>query len=176
MHKTFFLISLAVGLYAAIAATVAIREKPRLGYVDSSVLLERFTGSTAAREKLTQQSNEWSSNVKTLQGELAALDQEMQGAPGWSKEVRAQKAAARMQKRDELTRYTRAIESKSAQLGRELMEPVFSDLNAYVKEFGSQRGYSVVFGTVAGGNILYAREGLDVTEEFLIYANDRSRR
>jgi outer membrane protein len=174
VERAILLLSLVLALYAAIITTILAYDRPGLAYVDSSVLLEKFKGSIAARRKLAEQSREWRNNIKALQAELSVLNEETLEAPARTKETRTQRVATIERKRDELVRYSLAIEKKSAQLERELMQPVFSELNAYVKEFASQHSYSIVFGTVAGGNILYARPVLDVTEALLKYANERN--
>ena len=55
----------------------------------------------------------------------------------------------------------------------EISIQVWERLNAYIQEFGEQNNYNLILGTRGDGNIMHAKEGLDVTEAFLKFANDR---
>ena len=46
-------------------------------------------------------------------------------------------------------------------------QTVINDINDYVKEFGKRKGYKIIFGASGGGNIMYADESSDLTEEVL---------
>jgi outer membrane protein len=55
----------------------------------------------------------------------------------------------------------------------EVSQQVWSRVNSYVKEFGEQNNYSIVFGTQGNGNIMYADKKLDITTAFIEFANKK---
>lgn len=50
---------------------------------------------------------------------------------------------------------------------------VWSRLNDYLKLYGEDHQYKIIFGSTGNGNIMYAKDLLDITEDFLIYANNK---
>ena len=45
--------------------------------------------------------------------------------------------------------------------------------NQYIKDYGIQNNYILIFGVSGQGNIMYANDGLDATEEVIEYVNKR---
>lgn len=163
-----------VAIYAALMATISFIRSPKIGYVNSSVLLEKYKGAIEARAKIKKQTGEWQEKIRTLEAELSQLNQEIiTRNDEWDGETRKLKQETFVKKQNELVRYSRAVSEKAAKLEQESMEPVFNTLNTYMSDFGKTKGYDVIFGTVAGGNILFARESTDLTEEFLAYVSDK---
>lgn len=58
-------------------------------------------------------------------------------------------------------------------LSKDLSEKVWSRLNQYVKEYGESKRYKVVLGTQGYGNVMYAKDGIDITADMLIYSNEK---
>ena len=52
---------------------------------------------------------------------------------------------------------------------REKFAPALEQLNRQVRSFAQSKGYDLVLGTMAGGNVLAADRSVDVTDEFLAY-------
>ncbi len=48
---------------------------------------------------------------------------------------------------------------------------VWARLNTYVSEYGGQHDFQLVLGTQGSGNVMYAREGVDVTQAVIDFAN-----
>lgn len=53
----------------------------------------------------------------------------------------------------------------------QVSQQVWNRLNVYIKEYGLKNDFTYIFGTQGGGNVMYAKEALDVTEELLEYVN-----
>ncbi len=56
---------------------------------------------------------------------------------------------------------------------KDLSQKVWNRLNQYIKEYSETKAYKIVLGTQGTGNIMYAQEGIDITEEVLIYVNEK---
>jgi outer membrane protein len=162
-------IAYAAGIVALIALITAAGlwlTHPSVAYIDSARLMQRYDGAIAVRQQLQTKEREWRGNVQTLRAEASALGERLTTAslsPAALQATRDSLQAA--QKR--LDRYRRAVENKAQSMRQELMQPVYDQLNADIQRFGEEEGYDLVFGTVSGGNILYAREATDITDEFL---------
>lgn len=161
---------LLLALYGAVLATWTFLETPRVAYVDSAVLLERYSGAVAARATLEQEVSGWQSNVETLRSEAEALGIRLT-SEDLSRRAREAVSDSLNEKQRELARYGQAITEKAAEREREVLQPVYAELNARIADFSEERGVDVLLGTVAGGNILYGGDVVDLTEELLDYLN-----
>jgi outer membrane protein len=171
-NKTMMFLTGFLVLYAAVISTLNFIGTPKVGYIDSSKLMEKYPPAITAREEFNKKSLAWKENTKTLEDELVKLNQELLENSGkWNKNIIDEKQEKIKQKQMEYSRYGKAINDKAAELEKELFEPVYTELNNKINEFGSNKGYEIIFGTLAGGNILYANNATDLTEEFLSYAS-----
>jgi len=50
---------------------------------------------------------------------------------------------------------------------KKVTQTVINDINDYVKEYGKEHGYKIIFGASGGGNIMYADDSSDLTNEVL---------
>jgi outer membrane protein len=161
-------------VYAATVSTVSLINSPKLGYVDSGILLNSYERIVSAREEINKQSIDWQTNIKTLEGELNVLNIEfLNNSDGWNKKTREVKQEDFAKKQNELAKYSQAIKLKTAELEQKLMLPVFNHLNNRLKNFGEEKGYDIIFGTVSGGSILYSRQVNDLTDEFLRFISEK---
>lgn len=55
----------------------------------------------------------------------------------------------------------------------EVSQQVWNRLNTYVEEYGKTKKHTIILGTQGNGNIMFAKEGIDITKEVLEYANNK---
>lgn len=48
---------------------------------------------------------------------------------------------------------------------------IWNQLNQYVKEYGEENGFEIIFGANGQGNIMHADESLNISKEIIEYAN-----
>lgn len=58
-----------------------------------------------------------------------------------------------------------------AQINGDYTTKVWDKLNAFVINYGKENGYDVIFGASGEGNIMYATEKLNITQEVIEYCN-----
>jgi outer membrane protein len=135
----------------------------RLAYVENRELFDSFKGSKelgARLEALKKRHSEildsmglaLKSSIPLGNGEKKA---EWERSYGLFEKLRGEFAAEQQEKN---ARYTQSS---------------WAQINAYMKEFGEARGYSLIFGADGSGNLIYAKNGLDVTKEAIDYINKR---
>lgn len=50
---------------------------------------------------------------------------------------------------------------------------VWKQLNSYLAEYGEENEYDVIIGMQGNGNVMYAKEGVNITEDVITYANSK---
>jgi len=72
---------------------------------------------------------------------------------------------------DRIQNVQKHIDEELVNLNNKYNLKIWDKLNTYIKEFGRENNYSIIFGTSGNGNIMYAEEGIDVTKELIEYCN-----
>jgi outer membrane protein len=164
-------------LYAATLATILYTKSTKIGYIESSVLMKKYPAAVKARQEFDQKTEEWKKNIQTLETELNQLNQDMVAhASKWSRAELAQREETMKKKQQDYARYRNAINDKAQQTENDIFQPVYTDINAKISEFGKAKGYDIIFGTVAGGNILYGDKAVDLTDRFLEYTQNGNKK
>lgn len=124
-----------------------------IGYVNPNKLLQGYHGATTQHELFKAKAQGWQQRVDSLSTELQTLSQ----AP----------AATRATKEQQLLRYREAIRQQAQQENQRLTKAVLDEINTYLKQYGKDKGYTFILGATESGNIVYAAEGTNITEDVL---------
>lgn len=167
-----------LGLVAGIASIVLhyVDGKPKIAYAETSIILTQFTEAAKAREKFGEYSKEWERQKKVINDSLtAAMNRIKSGYESAGKDEKAKLRADLEKWNSDLVRYSQAVSKMSEEKDKELMEPVIGKVNTYLKEWGEEKNYTFIFGTLQGGNLLQADEAHNITTKFLADLNDHYR-
>jgi len=102
---------------------------------------------------------DWQLRIDSLGTELQSLSK----AP----------AATRAAKEQELLRYREAIQQRAQQENQRLTQAVLAEINAYLKQYGKQKGYTFILGATENGSIVYAADEADITDDVLKGLNEQ---
>ncbi|GAB3639154.1 OmpH family outer membrane protein [Hymenobacter arcticus] len=133
--------------------------KEIIGYVNPNKLLQGYHGATIQHELFQAKARDWQLRIDSLGTELQALRQ----AP----------AATRTAKEQQLLQYREAIQQRAQQENQRLTQAVLAEINAYLKQYGKQQGYTFILGATDTGNIVYAADEADITDEVLKGLNEQ---
>jgi len=65
------------------------------------------------------------------------------------------------------------LRQQQQQLSGELNQQVWTRLNGYLKSYGEDHSHQIILGTQGNGSIMYAHPDKDITEDVLIYVNQK---
>ena len=132
---------------------VSCATKQSMTYVNPNKLMQGYHGATAQHEVFQAKAKVWQQRVDSLSAELQVLS----AAP----------AATRAGKEQQLLRYRDAVQQQAQQENERLTKAVLEEINAYLKQYGKEKGYTFILGATDSGNIVYAAPGADISEEVL---------
>jgi outer membrane protein len=165
-----FLVGIGIlNLLAIISLSVIVFNKPdKVVYVDTSKLLNNYKGMQAARAAYQSKAGAWKSNVDTLTSEVQQLifKYEKESASLTVKERQLSQELIRS-KQKQLADYQQALNTQAQQEDARMTSDVVTQVNAYLKKYGESKGYTVILAATEYGNLAYADEGLDITDEVL---------
>lgn len=137
-------------------------------YVDSNQLINNYRGMQDARKAYQQKAASWKANIDTLSSEVQQriMAHEKQSSKMTTKERELSLELIRT-KQKQLIDYQQAMNAQAQQEDTKMTGDVIAQINSYVKKYGEQEGYMIVMAATEYGNIAYADEGLDITEQVL---------
>ena len=75
--------------------------------------------------------------------------------------------------RNEYMLFGAKFKEEETNLQKEYFDKIWKQLDLYSKEFCKEQGFKYVFGVKGEGNLIYADEGENITEELLNFVNQR---
>ncbi|WP_342297155.1 OmpH/Skp family outer membrane protein [Hymenobacter segetis] len=145
---------------------------PRIAYVNSTRLLSDFQGMVEARRTYHRQQQEWQRNFDTLQAETARSIQEYRKKrPSLTSAQRVESETALRVRQKQLGEYQLAIQGQDREAQEKLTRTVVDSTNAFLKQYGQQHNYDLIFLTAEGDNIAYSKNGFDITVPVLVELN-----
>ena len=172
--KALPIVSLIVALIAiGLVLTQSTPASPKLGYVRSALLLEQATIASEVRETLQAEKAEIDQNIQKLREELAANHQNfLKEQADLSLDDRKKRLESLAEEEGKLNRYANEAMRGLTAKEREAMEPVFKIINARIAKFAEKNGYTLIWGTLNEGNILYGDDASDITEQLIAHVNE----
>jgi outer membrane protein len=174
------LISWAAFLALAISILALVRPYlwpiPKIGYAETSALLQGYSEAIQARKTLEGIQKEWEDNLKVLNDSLLMALERMK--KDYDTAPRAAKDSLRSdldRRNQDFQRYSEAVKGKSQEKEQELMAPVIKRLNLFMEGWGERHGYDLILGTMSGGNLLQANHDINVTAAILKELNETYR-
>jgi outer membrane protein len=146
-------------------------------YVDNGVLMSKYEGMKDARKEYEKKAAVWQANADTLmsewQNELKAYEKERSRMTAKEKELKEQLLSNRQQ---QISQYQEAVQMKAKEEEQKMTQTVLNEVNDYLKEYGKKHNFTYILGATGMGNIVYANEARNITEEVLKGLNEMYRK
>ena len=157
-----------LGVAIALLYFLHFTERQKLVYVDSAKLVNGYRGMEIARKEYQKKTSVWKANIDTLvveiQKEIMKFEKESQRMTVKEKDLTKKLIQTKQQ---QLADYQKGIQEKAGQEDNQMTKKVLDEINAYIKEYGKKNHYRIILAATDYGNIAYAEDGLDRTEEVL---------
>lgn len=150
---------LALGIIIFLAFYIAnLSEKKEFVYVDNIKLFNGFNMS----KDLSDLHNK---KIQIQSKQVDSLYQQFQF------HIKAKNEAEMKNTQQLLQNADQQLNEQKQYVSTEVSQQVWNRLNEYIKEFSKDNGYTIVLGTQGNGNVMYAKEAIDITPAILEYAN-----
>ncbi|MCE3229441.1 MAG: hypothetical protein K0S32_3992 [Bacteroidetes bacterium] len=147
---------------------IKINKQPRIAYVKSNELVYGYAGMKEAQHKQTafetQLKTQIDSMRMSLQNDIKIFNTIFTSL---SKEEQVNQKEQLIQRENTFRNFTEASEKQLKESDEKLTSGVLNQINAYIEDYGNKNGYDIVLGTTTSGNILFAKNYLDITDEVL---------
>lgn len=121
-------------------------------YVLNHQIFEEFHGTYQLKEELKRMRNEHKVHLDSL---AVAIEQENPGLISKYEQLRQQFALSENELSDKYT------------------ADIWKEINRYISDYGKENGYDFIFGASGSGNLMFAKDAHNVTEDIIEYVNRR---
>jgi outer membrane protein len=145
----------------------------KTAYVDTTVLIQEYS----EMKEVEADFNERSESLKReLDSAAQSFQQEvMEFRENMATMSEAEKQAAQeelMRKQQMLQQQQQMRSGQLRQEGDVVIDSLITKVKDFVKVYGEENDYTYIFGSNESANIMYAEEGLDITQEILRELNE----
>lgn len=142
--------------------------KPNQAYIDNVSVFQEFT----LTKELEKQKNDIEMKriqvLVRLENDLDEVKSKLSETPN-NKDL--QYKFSRLN--EEINTIIQKFDEQNLELKNKYDNEIWTKLNQYIKEYGEKNKLKIIFGVSGQGNIMYAKEGIDKTEEIIKYVNER---
>lgn len=161
----------ALGLLALLISLFGLFKSynsSELVYVDVNKLIQGYSRTKTAKAEFDKKATAMKGNIDSLvgkwQNELKNYEKERASLSANELKLKQELLANKQQ---QINGYQEAIQKQIQEEDKKITQTVINDINDYVKEYGKNHGYKIIFGASGGGNIMYAAEAADLTQDIL---------
>ncbi len=174
MKKALVILNICLILTTAAAIAMQYINTPRIAYVKSNILLNKFEGFVHATKAYEEKSKVWQANIDTLKNEfqayLARFEAEKSSMTAKERELNEELIK---NKQKQLVQYQQGIQQKAQEEDQAMTQKVLNEVNSFLSDYGKRHNYTIIFGATEVGNIVYADEAKDITEDVLKELNQK---
>lgn len=168
MKKILFSLTLVASLMSC--------QGEKTAYVDNTVLIQEYSKMKTTEARFEKRSQALSNELDSI---AAIFQQEVQE---FQSNMKSMSAQGKERRQGELVQKQQMLQQRQQQKGqmlRQESDQAIDSLIAEVKEqvgsYGKEKGYAYIFGSNESANIMYAKEGLDITEDVLLVINGQEK-
>lgn len=161
-----------IGISAMAILMVSCNEQ-KTAYVDTTKIVQEYKEMKDVEAEFTSKSDsvrkKLDSVARVFQQEVQAYQSEMNSM---SQADRQQKEQELMQKQQMLQQQQQMQSTRLREESNAVMDSIVTKIKDYVKDYGKENNYTYIFGSNESANIMYAEEGLDITQDILKELNE----
>ena len=157
----------------AVAISLISCNQEKTAYVDTTKVIQDYQEMKDVESKFESRRD---SLTQLITGPQQQFQQEVQE---YQQKMNSMSASQRQAKEQELQQKGQRLQQQQQMIGQQLrndsdtaIDGVVEKVKDFVAEYGKENGYTYIFGSNESANIMYAKEGLDITDEILKELNE----
>jgi outer membrane protein len=155
-------------LVVLVAAGLTSCNEQKTAYVDTTKLIQEYKEMKDVEQEFTSKSDlvkvQLDSLAQSFQADVKVYQEKMDGM---SAAARKETEAGLMSRQQAIQQQQQAMGNQLRQESDAVIDSIVTKVKDYVKDYGKKNNYTYIFGSNESANIMYAKDGLDITEEIL---------
>jgi outer membrane protein len=173
--KRFFTPLLIVLVFGAITLSIfQFATRPKIAYVNLTKLYNEFELKKQLETQLNVVQQVRQKTLDSLELGLNALSRNLKVMDERTDSKTYSLTASEFDtRRQEYMYRQKSFSEDNATLTQQYTGQIWKQLNQYVKDYGEAHGYTYILGGDGSGNIMYSEGKEELTQELIVYTNDR---
>jgi outer membrane protein len=168
-RATFIIPLVLVCAVGASAVLFFYKRMPKTAFVNTNQLYDGFELKKELEKKYNLTENARKAILDSLHNNLQLLSNQTRNSKSANRKLIEQYSSSEENFYAVRTRF----EDENELLRDKYTEEIWNRINLYVKEYGERNGYTYIYGANGEGNLMYASNAEDITEEVKEYINKR---
>lgn len=161
-------------LSLAVIGSLMSCQQDKTAYVDNTVLIQDYYKMKSTEARFDKKSQALSKEMDSVAGLFQKEVEEFQAnMNSMSNKQREEKQNELVQKQQRLQQQQQQKSQMLRQESDQAIDSLIKEVKEYVSEYGEEKGYAYIFGSNESANIMYAKDGLDITEDVLEMLNSK---
>lgn len=146
------------GIYLILSVLV-----PKTGYINTTRVFSEFQMTRELEKELENTEKKRKESLDSLRVQLSVLYRDIQN----TKEKNQEKIGTFKTLQQQFYLKEKQFEKDNEDLSAQYNTQIWTQLNQYIKEFGDQNSYTYIYGANGEGNLMYAKDKEDITEDVI---------
>lgn len=147
-----------------------LAQEVKIGYIDSGRILQEYKGIAELQSQYEKEVREWQRKAEEMRREIEQMQRELEAQSIMlSEEARLRRIKEIEEKQREYEQFLQEIwgpEGLAKKRNEEIMRPLIEKIQNILQTIGENEGFTVIL-DIASGAVVYAKEGLDLTDRVL---------
>jgi len=149
----------------------------KIVYINMDTLLNNYTQSRELNEaflkKLEANRTELNIKVKNFDREAAEFRNKVENNGFMTRERAEQAQTDLMIKQQNLQKLQQEMTENAQREQMEINRKLYDAITNFLTEYNKEKGYQLILSTTLGGNVLFAQEGFDITNDVVNQLNEQ---
>ena len=159
------------------SGTVTVNADAKIVYINMDTLLNNYTQSRELNEaflkKLEANRTELNIKVKNFDREAAEFRNKVENNGFMTRERAEQAQMDLMIKQQNLQKLQQEMTENAQREQMEINRKLYDAITNFLTEYNKAKGFQLILSTTLGGNVLFAQEGFDITNEVVGQLNEQ---
>ena len=157
--------------------TVTVNADAKIVYINMDTLLNNYTQSRELNEaflkKLEANRTELNIKVKNFDREAAEFRNKVENGAFMTRERAEQAQMDLMIKQQNLQKLQQEMTENAQREQMEINRKLYDAITNFLTEYNKAKGFQLILSTTLGGNVLFAQEGFDITNDVVNQLNEQ---
>lgn len=152
----------------SLGAVLASCNSDKTAYVDTTKLIQEYSEMKEVEADFTQRSEQLKRELDSVARGFQEQVREYQENMATMSQAERQETEQRLMQQQQMLQQQQQM--RSGQLRQEsdaVVDSLITKVKDFVADYGKEHDYKYIFGSNESANIMYAEEGLDITQEIL---------
>ena len=159
------------------SGTVTVNADAKIVYINMDTLLNNYTQSRELNEaflkKLEANRTELNIKVKNFDREAAEFRNKVENCGFMTRERAEQAQMDLMIKQQNLQKLQQEMTENAQREQMEINRKLYDAITNFLTEYNKAKGFQLILSTTLGGNVLFAQEGFDITNDVVNQLNEQ---